>query len=148
MHYDIASLILRACLGVFFVISGAHKLLHPVRRAELAATFKAAHVYNPAMMLAIPLGELAGGSALLLGFATPLACLGLILICTGACVLDGLKRISTWKPLDKADYIDDVLYLPEVLYVVMMLALLFLGSGKYSLDTLLFPLIRGLIFLR
>jgi uncharacterized membrane protein YphA (DoxX/SURF4 family) len=148
MHYDIASLILRAALGVFFVISGAHKLLHPVRRAELAQTFKAAKVYSPFMMAAIPLGEFFGGWALLLGFLTPVALLGLILICTGACVLDGLKRIATWKPLDRADYVADVLYLPEILYVIMMLALLFLGAGKYSLDSLLYPLIRGLIFVR
>lgn len=145
MPYDISSLILRAALGVFFVISGAHKLLHPVRRAELAATFRAAKVYSPFMMGAIPLGELFGGLALLTGLLVPVALLGLILICMGACVLDGLKRIATWKPLDRADYVADVLYLPEILYVIMMLALLFLGGGKYSIDYYALPYLQALI---
>lgn len=138
MPYDIASIILRLALGVFFVISGSHKTFHPVRRAELAATFKAAGVYSPPMMYAVPLGELFGGLALLMGFLEPLALLGLILICTGACVLDGIKRISAWKPLDRADSVADVLYLPEVLYVIMMSALLCIGAGKYSIDHLIF----------
>lgn len=145
MPYDIASLILRAALGVFFVISGYHKLFNPARRASLAETFRADHVYSPATMYAIPLGELAGGLGLIVGLATPLACVGLILICAGACIVDGLKRIPAFKPLDRADYVADVLYLPEVLYVFMMCALLCLGGGKYSLDHLAYPYLQTFI---
>jgi len=145
MPYDIASLILRAAVGVFFVISGYHKLFNVRRRASLAATFKADGVYSPVTMLAIPCGELAGGLGLIVGLATPIACLGLILICAGACIVDGLKRIPAFQPIDRADYVADVLYLPEVLYVFMMCALLCIGGGKYSLDAVVYPYLQHLI---
>lgn len=137
MPIDIASLILRACLGAFFVISGYHKLFNPTRRASLAATFKADGVLSPLTMYGVPCGELAGGLGLIVGLATPLACVGLVIICAGACILDGLKRIPAFQPLDRADYVADVLYLPEVLYVIMMLALICIGAGRYSLDALI-----------
>lgn len=127
---------LRASLGAFFAFSGYHKIFAPSRRATLAATFKADGVYNPAMMWAIPLGELFGGLALALGVLTPLACVGLIAICLGACALDGRKRVADWKPLDAADRVDDWLYLPEALYVLMLAALALLGAGSFSIDAI------------
>lgn len=132
----VVALVLRAALGSFFLISGYHKLFSPARRASLAETFKADGCYNPAMMWVIPLGEFFGGAALLLGVLVPVASTGLIAICLGACVFDGVKRIKGWKPLDAADAMDDVLYLPEVLYIVMLMALIAVGSGPYSADAL------------
>lgn len=135
--YDLASFVDRLALGGFFVISGAHKAFHPKRRASLAETFRADGVYSPGMMLAIPAGELLGGLAVLAGFLTPFAAAGLILICTGACFLDGLKRIKGMSPLDRFDALDDLLYLPETLYVLMLVTLILLGPGKWSLDSYL-----------
>jgi uncharacterized membrane protein YphA (DoxX/SURF4 family) len=137
---EIASVSSRLALGTFFVISGAHKLFHPQRRADLLQTFKADNVPVPlpVAMWAIPLGEFFGGVALLVGFLTLPACAGLMIICAGACVLDGFKRIRGMHPLDTADALDDVLYLPEVLYILMIMTLVCLGPGRWSLDALLF----------
>lgn len=132
-----AALILRAALGTFFLISGYHKLFNPTRRASLEATFRADGCYNPIMMWIIPLGEFFGGLGILVGALTPLAAAGLILICAGACVLDGAKRVRDWKPLDPADTLDDWLYLPETLYIVMLVALIAIGPGPLSIDALI-----------
>lgn len=140
--YDVASLVDRLALGGFFTISGFHKAFNATRRASLAQTFKTDGVASPVMMLAIPAGELLGGLAILLGFLTPIACMGLILICSGACFLDGLRRIKEWAPLNKADALDDLLYLPETLYVLMLVTLILLGPGKWSADSYLATVMR------
>lgn len=124
----------RWALGTFFTISGFHKLFNQTRRAALAETFKADGCYTPANMYAIPGGEFMGGLALLLGFLTPLAAAGLMIICAGACFFDGLKRIKTWAPLDRFDWVDDALYLPEALYLIMLFALILAGPGPWSVD--------------
>jgi uncharacterized membrane protein YphA (DoxX/SURF4 family) len=137
--FDVASLVDRMALGAFFTISGFHKLFNQSRRASLAATFKADNCYSPVMMWLIPMGELFGGLAVATGFLTPLACLGLIVICGGACLKDGLKRVRAWVPLDRADAMDDVLYLPETLYILMLVFLILIGPGAYSLDARIWP---------
>lgn len=134
---DACRLTLRATLGPFFAISGAHKLLSPTRRASLAATFKADGCYSPAMMWAIPCGELCGGLGVLTGTLLPFACAGLMLICLGACALDGRKRVAGFQPLDASDRLDDWLYLPEALYLAMLAVLAILGAGALSLDALI-----------
>jgi len=133
-----ASLLCRLTLGIFFVLSGLHKLFWAERRGQLAATFvvDVGPHYWPLMWI-IPLGEFTGGLGVGVGLLTPLACVGLAAICLGACLLDGIRRIPASKPLDWSDYVDDVMYLPEVLYIVMLLAVLILGPGMYSLDYLI-----------
>ena len=88
------------------------------------------------MMYVVPLGELLGGLGVALGALTIFAAVGLAVLCVGAWALDGSKRIRSMQPLDPADRVDDVLYLPEVLYVLCLLAVLSFGPGAYSLDAL------------
>jgi putative oxidoreductase len=135
---DFAMLADRLALGAFFTISGAHKLFHPVRRLALARTFKADGVYSRPLMFLIPAGEVAGGLGVLTGTLSIIAAAGLIALCIGACLIDGLKRIPAWKPLDAFDYADDVLYLPEVAYIAMAAFIVAQGPGLYSLDHILF----------
>lgn len=136
---DAASLILRLALGMFFASSGFHKAFFPSRRAVLKETFTRDGVYHPAMMVLIPAGELLGGLGLFFGVLTIPACVGLIVICLGACLVDGLGRIKPTPPdtLSAADYVAHILYLPEVLYVFAMVALILIGPGAYSGDALL-----------
>lgn len=131
----------RAALGSFFMSSGFHKFFSSARRAALKQTFIDDGLYSPAMMYVIPGGELLGGLALASGFLTIPAAIGLIVICLGACLTDGLKRIPAWKPIDGADWFADVLYLPEVLYIVMLSAVLFLGAGAFSLDAMVWGMV-------
>lgn len=129
---------LRISLGTFFTISGYHKLFNANRHATVLTTMQVDGVIDPRLNAwIIPLAEFSGGLAVAVGFLTPLAAAGLIIICCGATLLDGLKRITGMKPIDRADYVDDVLYLPEALYAIMLLTLIFLGSGPISVDHLL-----------
>jgi hypothetical protein len=71
-----------------------------------------------------------------------LAALGLLFISFVAIATTGPQRIRLSKPIDKADRIDDWLYLPEILYVFMLITVVSAGAGPYSLDALILPLIR------
>jgi hypothetical protein len=50
---------------------------------------------------------------------------------------DGIKRIADWRPIDRSDWLDDVLYLPEVLYARLLLSVILAGPGPYGLDALI-----------
>lgn len=133
---DAALLVTRVSVGGFFVVSGAHKLFNPTRRGDLRETFAADGVTFAPMMYLVPLGELLGGLGVAFGALTILAVIGLAALNIGAIALDGRKRIPSMRPLDPADRLDDVLYLPEVLYVICLIAVLSFGPGAYSLDAL------------
>lgn len=133
---DIALLAIRLGVGGFFIVSGLHKLFNPTRRQDLRATFAADGVTFAPMMFIVPLSEFLGGLGVALGAVTVFAALGLALLCVGAIGRDGLKRVRAMQPLDPADRVADVLYLPEVLYILCLLAVLSFGPGAYSLDAL------------
>ncbi len=135
---EVAVTLLRVSMGVFFVLSGYHKLLNAQRHATILQTMEHDHVPMPRFdSWFVPSVEFFGGMALVPGILTPLAALGLFCVCFGATVVDGLKRITGWKPIDKADYVDDVLYLPEVLYSIILLSIILTGAGPYSVDALI-----------
>ena len=59
--------------------------------------------------------------------------LRLFTVCIVATCVDGLNRIRSYQPIDKADWLDDVLYLPEVLYCLMALVIVLAGPGPLAL---------------
>lgn len=138
-NVDLALFLNRLGLGLFFAISGYHKLFNKQRHASLVATLASCHVpllkYNQWF---VPSVEFFGGLSLISGVLSPLASLGLICVCVIAVLTDGLKRIPTYHPIDKADYCDDVLYLPEVLYIFGLTIVLCVGSGSWTLIDLVF----------
>ena len=106
----------RVALGVFFAISGYHKLFNPSRHATLTRTLQDDSVHAmPIMQWLLPSVEFGGGSALIIGLLTVLAAFGLFVVCAGAIALDAVKRIRAWQPVDRADWLSDVLYTPEAL---------------------------------
>ena len=124
-----AIIAMQLAIGVFFLFSGFNKLTNKGRHATLVATLKTDNVPLVSVnQWLIPLGEFFGGMALIIDFLTPLAAVGLIIICIGATALDGIKRVNGWKPINIADRIDDYLYLPEVLYI---LALAVIGLSAF-----------------
>lgn len=114
--------------GLFFAISGYHKLANKDRHAALVSTLKEDRVpflkFNEWW---VPGNELVWGAALAVG-AGRLAAGVLTIICLVACAVDAPARVRAYKPLDKADTLDDWLYLPEVLYAVMLVTAIFYGS--------------------
>jgi uncharacterized membrane protein YphA (DoxX/SURF4 family) len=89
----------------------------------------------------VPLVEFTAGGAVVFGFLAPLAALGLLFLILVAIVTSGSQRIKVYKPIDKADRIDDWLYVPEVLYAFMLIIVVSAGAGPYSLDAIIWGLI-------
>ena len=125
----------RVALGVFFAISGYHKLFNTSRHATLTRTLQDDGVHAvPIMRWLLPSAEFSGGWALIIGLLSALAAFGLFVICAGACALDAVKRIRAWQPIDRADWLGDLLYLPEALYCIGLSVVMLAGPGPWSLD--------------
>jgi putative oxidoreductase len=134
----------RVALGLFFAISGYHKLFNAPRHATLTRTLQADSVHAvPFMRWLLPGAEFSGGSALILGFLSALAAFGLCIICAGALALDAAKRLRAWQPIDRADWLDNLLYVPEVLYCIGLIVVMLGGSGAWSLDAVIAAYLAG-----
>jgi putative oxidoreductase len=134
----------RVALGVFFAISGYHKLFNASRHAALTRTLQDDGVHDvPLMRWLLPSAEFAGGSALIMGLLSVLAAFGLFVICVGAIALDAVKRITAWQPLDRADWLGDLLYIPESLYCIGLTVVMLAGPGPWSLDATITALLAG-----
>lgn len=134
---DIALTANRVATGAFFLFSGYHKLFNAMRRKSLVDTLTSAGIpFISVMQWFVPTVEFLGGLAVVFGFLTRIAAFGLIIISLVAAVTDGWKRVKSWLPISTADTIDDVLYLPEVLYVLLLLPFLVNGAGPYSFDAI------------
>jgi putative oxidoreductase len=134
----------RVALGVFFAISGYHKLFNASRHGTLIRTLQDDGVHGvPIMQWLLPSSEFAGGWALIAGVLSVLAAFGLFVICAGALALDAVKRIRAWQPIDRADWLGDLLYVPEALYCVGLTVVMLAGPGPWSLDAIIAALLAG-----
>jgi uncharacterized membrane protein YphA (DoxX/SURF4 family) len=134
----------RVAIGVFFAISGYHKLFNASRHATLTSTLQDDGVHGvPIMQWVLPSAEFSGGCALIVGFLSVLAAFGLFVICVGALALDAVKRIRSWQPIDRADWLGDLLYVPEALYCIGLAVVMLAGPGPWSLDARIAALLRG-----
>jgi putative oxidoreductase len=125
----------RVALGMFFAISGYHKLFNASRHATLTQTLQDDGVRAvPIMQWLVPGIEFSGGWALITGLLSALAAFGLFVICLGAVVFDSIKRVGAWQPIDRADWLGDLLYLPEALYCIGLAVVMLGGPGPWSLD--------------
>jgi putative oxidoreductase len=128
----IGKLLARLAVGLLFVLSGSRKLFVPARRQQMVDTLRAAKIPRPDInAVAVASVEFAFGAFLLIGFLTPLSCFMLICVMIGALA-------TTIVPAIKAEslfgWLGDFLYLPEVLYVVILVWLFFSGPGRLSID--------------
>jgi uncharacterized membrane protein YphA (DoxX/SURF4 family) len=134
----IAYTVARVATGFFFVASGFHKIFNATRHQTLVDTLKACNIpCVPFFAWFVPVVELLAGLGVMFGFLTPLSALGLLIICLVALATDGIPKIKDWAPLDWADWIDDILYLPETLYVILLGLIITMGSGPVSLDVIM-----------
>ena len=130
----------RVATGLFFAISGYHKIFNPARHQSLVDTLATDGIPVPrysAWLVAI--SEFVFGITLVVGLLTQLSALVLLVICTVATAVDGLKRVRGMHPIDRADLVDDLLYLPEVTYILLLILFVTNGGSALSIDALIFP---------
>ena len=128
-----AILLVRVLLGLFFAISGANKLFVAGSKQTMYETLVEAKVPFPHLMTYfVSVVEFVGGSSLIVGFLSSLACVALLIDMIVAVLTSRLSTMS--KGLSLLNWLDDFLYLPEVLYVFFFIWLICSGPEKFSVD--------------
>lgn len=125
----------RCLIGVFFCITGGTKLFVPAKFSVMEQTLAQSHIPFPrANAIFVSLVEFACGAGLVVGLLTPLCAVVLVVEMIVAIATNRIHSIQTTGVLA---WLDDFLYLPEVLYVMILVWLIFSGPGRYSLDGLI-----------
>ena len=128
-----AILLVRVSIGVFFAISGANKLFVAGGTKPVYDTLVQAKAPFPqALAYFVSSVEFIGGSLVAVGFLSSPACVALLIDMTVAVLTNALSTMP--KGLSRLNWLDDFLYLPEVLYVLFFTWLICSGPGKLSVD--------------
>jgi putative oxidoreductase len=128
-----AILLVRVSLGLFFAITGANKLFVAGGMKAIYETLVKAKVPFPHQTAYFVSGvEFVCGSLLIVGFLSSLACVALLVDMTVATLTSAISTMP--KGLSPLNWLDDFLYLPEVLYVLFFIWLICSGPGKFSVD--------------
>ena len=128
-----AILLVRVSIGLFFAISGANKLFVAGGTKPVYETLVQAKVPFPQQTAYFVSGvEFVGGSLVAVGFLSSAACTVLMIDMIVAVVTSALSTMP--KGLSPLSWLDDFLYLPEVLYVLFFIWLICSGPGKFSID--------------
>jgi putative oxidoreductase len=125
----------RILIGIFFCISGGTKLFVRAEFGVVQQTMVESHIPFPrASALLVSIVEFACGAGLALGFLTPLCAATLM---GDMIVAVATNRIHSIQARGVLAWLDDFLYLPEVLYILILAWLVFSGPGRYSVDDLI-----------
>jgi len=128
-----AILLVRVSIGLFFAISGANKLFVAGGTKPVYDTLVKAKIPFPQMTAYfVSSVEFVGGSLVALGFLSSPACVSLLIDMIVATLTEAISTLP--KGLSPLSWLDDFLYLPEVLYVLFFVWLICSGSGKFSVD--------------
>jgi putative oxidoreductase len=129
---------IRFALGWFFVLSGFHKLANEERHKTFVETLRILGIPQIGILQwFVPGVEFFGGLGVSVGFLTPLAALGLLVICSVALLTSSPTVVASYRPIDRADRVDDWLYQPELMYALILLYFIAAGAGPVSVDHLL-----------
>jgi len=128
-------LLARSAVGSLFLLSGRSKLFALERREQMRQTLIEAHVpfpeFNAVFVSSV---EFVCGALLILGALTLIACVMLGGLMIVAIATTALRNIKATSPLS---WLSEFLYLPEVLYLVILIWLFFSGPGWLSVDHLI-----------
>jgi putative oxidoreductase len=128
-----AILLVRVLIGLFFAISGGNKLFVAGGTKPVYETLVQAKVPFPHPMAYFVSGvEFVGGSLAAVGFLSSPACVVLLIDMIVATLTSAISTMP--KGLSPLSWLDDFLYLPEVLYVLFFIWLICSGPGKFSVD--------------
>jgi putative oxidoreductase len=128
-----AILLVRVSIGLFFAVSGANKLFAAGGMNLIYETLVKSKVPFPQQTAYfVSSVEFVGGSLVTAGFLSNLACFALLIDMIVATLTGALATLP--KGLSPLNWLDDFLYLPEVLYVLFFAWLICSGPGKFSVD--------------
>jgi putative oxidoreductase len=128
-----AILLVRVSIGLFFAISGGNKLFTAGGTKPVYDTLVKAKVPFPKQTAYfVATVEFVCGSLVTVGLLSSAACLALLIDMIVAILTNTLSTLP--KGLSALNWLDDVLYFPEVLYVLFFIWLIFSGAGKFSVD--------------
>ena len=128
-----AILLIRVSIGLFFAISGANKLFVAGGTKPVYDALVKAKVPFPQLTAYFVAGvEFVCGSLVTVGFLSSPACVALMIDMIVATLTNALSTMP--KGLSSLNWLDDFLYLPEVLYVLFFIWLICSGPGRFSVD--------------
>jgi len=128
-----AILLVRVSIGLFFAISGGNKLFSAGGTKPVYETLVKADVPFPRQTAYFVAGvEFVGGSLVTVGLLSSPASAALMIDMVVATLTSAVSTIP--KGLSPLSWLDDFLYLPEVLYVLFFIWLICSGPGKFSVD--------------
>ncbi len=128
-----AILLVRVAIGLFFAISGGNKLFVAGGTKPVYDTLVKAKVPFPRQTAYFVASvEFVGGSLVAVGFLSSPASAALMIDMIVATLTSSLATLP--KGLSPLSWLDDFLYLPEVLYVLFFIWLIFAGPGRFSVD--------------
>src|SRR4029453_13225681 len=123
-------LVARLAIGLLFFLSGRGKLFVPERREEMRQTLIEARVPYPDLnAVFVSTVEFVCGALLIFGALTPFACVMLSGVMIAEIATRGIRSIKATSPLG---WLSEFLYLPEVLYLVILFWLFLSGPGWFS----------------
>ena len=126
-------LLARVSLGMFFGISGGNKLFVASRTRLMYETLAGAGIPFPYFMTYfVSSVEFISGCLLIIGLLSSLCCAALIIQMIVAITTVQLATIPTG--LSFLDWLDDFLYLPETMYIIILIWLICSGPGRVSFD--------------
>jgi putative oxidoreductase len=128
-----AILLVRVSIGLFFAISGGNKLFVAGGTKPVYETLVKAKVPFPRQTAYFVASvEFLGGSLVTVGFLSSPACVALMIDMIVATLTSSLSTLP--KGLSPLSWLDDFLYLPEVLYVLFFIWLICSGPGRFGVD--------------
>jgi putative oxidoreductase len=128
-----AILLVRVSIGLFFAISGANKLFVAGGTKPVYDTLVKAKIPFPQLTASFVSGvEFVGGYLVAVGFLSTPACMALLMDMIVATLTEAISTMP--KGLSPLSWLDEFLYLPEVLYVLFFIWLICSGPGKFSVD--------------
>lgn len=144
---DLAALLLRLIIGIFFLLARISWLYDPSSKPRLLPQKRheklrerlctCGYVDHPCMCACVALIEIFGGAAIAIGLFTQLALMGLAAVMIFAIPCKSTEDILSGQGEGNTGYFSWFMWNIEGAYLTIIIVLLLLGPGYFSLDYLL-----------
>lgn len=136
---DVALLIPRLTVGVFFALSGGNKLFTYRGHTNLVASLKGCGIPCVSFMCWwVAFWEFFSGALLALGLFSAFNAAVLAIVCIVATCGTGPRKVNARSNFNWADRATNWIYLPELALLYLLAITMLAGPGAFSLDAVLF----------